>query len=103
MLYDNQSTDNDHEFRLVELLYIYADSACDILNSHTHPDSKICYSFLHKLHRRGSNIDNRFHNLAARANDLNRISFSYFDNVNFAQPRHLPGLRAPGGASLYNN
>ena len=54
---------------LTELLYTFADSACDILNSCFRPDGPVCYMFLRKLHRRAYMIDSKFNALLARARD----------------------------------
>ena len=46
-----QDFDNDLATQLTELLYTYADSACDILNSYIRPNGLYCYMFLRKLYR----------------------------------------------------
>ena len=50
--HNNQDLENDKAIQITELLYTYADSACDILNSCTRPAGPVCYMFLRKLHRR---------------------------------------------------
>ena len=101
-LHKGQDLHSEELSQIDELLYTYADSACDLLHS-CRPSSRICYKFFYKLINRVIDIRNKFDNLHRRAGNARHPIFSYFDkdllDVTNVPKRH----RTPGCASLYND
>ena len=100
-LHKGQDLHSKELSQIEELLYTYADSACDLLHSCT-PSSKTCYKFFYKLINRTIGIENKFNNLHRRAGNVNCPIFNYFDK-DLLDTTNVPKRhRTPGCASLYN-
>ena len=99
--HNNRDFDNDTATQITELLYTYADSACNILNFCTRPTGPVCY-ILRKLHRRAFMIYSKFATLLERVSDENIVKFNYFDNEMLGQNLNPDRIRTLGCASLYN-
>ena len=102
-LHKRQDLDIDELSQLVELLYIYADSACDLLNSCSRPAPRTCYKFFHKLINRAMDINTKFNNLRTRSGNIDQQMYNYFDNDLLDPIGVLERYRAPGCVSLYND